>query len=193
MKQLFVFLVATILLLIGCGNKTAEKSADTAVADSLMNETAVVGQVEKVYKYLNDIRQYYLDTPEDQIEDKVWERPDVYFSTQEWQQLRLVADSIDRECEGGGAFDFGDNGPFDPWLYDCFEGAATVENIKVVLNDDGTAQADFGIRDATTIGNIPLRWLLRVENGEWRVADIIFLKNDTIGLLQHLKSYCGEE
>lgn len=184
-----IFLAAASLMLLGCGSKTTEQPDAVSTPDSLLNEEAVVHQVEKVYQYLNDIRQYYLTTPVEELDDRKWERADVYFSTREWQLLRRVVDSIDREGECGGFYNFGDNGPLDPWLYDCFEGEVTVENIRVLLQDDGTAQADLTIRDATTIGNIPLHWLLRIEDGEWKVANIFFVKDDNYDLLQNMKDY----
>ena len=54
---------------------------------------------------------------------------------------------------------------------------------------NGTAEVRFLVKDAVTIKGTPMRWLMRVEDGEWRVANIFFEKNDGMDLLESLRGY----
>jgi hypothetical protein len=114
---------------------------------------------------------------------------DERFGSKEWQRVRKEVEAVDRECECGGFFDFGDEGPLDAWTYDCFEGTVSANDIKVKLLPNGTAEVHFLVKDAVTIKGTPMRWLMRVEDGEWRVANIFFEKNDGMDLLESLRGY----
>lgn len=146
-------------------------------------------QVENVYKYIEDIRRYYLDTPSEKIVDEKWQTADNLFGSRSWRNLRSRVDAIDQECERGGFLVFGDKGPFDAWTYDCTEGKVTPQDIVVYFTDDNAATVNFQIKDATTIDPVPMSWMMCKENGEWRVDDIVFLKDDYIDLRDVMEDY----
>lgn len=119
MKKLMILAVAA-LTWTACGNKTnnaAPTDADSTqvfeVPDTLNTVKAVASQVDSVYAYWNYQRQNY---------KKGMPTLDERFGTREWQQVRNDAAEVDRDCECGGFFDFGDEGPLNPWVYDCYEG-----------------------------------------------------------------------
>ena len=187
-KNILLFAVP-LLMLSACGGQTKKEASDAdstqvlEVPDTLNTVEAVVKQVNAVYEYWNDLRLHY---------DEKKPTVDELFGTKEWQQVREDAWAADRDCECGGFFDFGDEGPLDPWVYDCYEGTVSANDIEAKILPDGTAEVKFLVKDAVTIKGIPMRWLMRVEDGEWRVANIIFEKDGGIDLLESLKDY-GEE
>ena len=65
-------------------------------------------------------------------------------------------------------------------------------DIEAKILPDGTAEVKFLVKDAVTPKGIPMRWLMRVEDGEWRVANIIFEKDGGIDLLESLRDYGRE-
>ena len=69
------------------------------VPDRLNNVESVIKQVNAVYDYWNELRQNY-----DEKKPTVDER----FGTKEWLLVREAAWKVDRDCECGGFFDFGD-------------------------------------------------------------------------------------
>ena len=150
--------------------------------DTLYNEDAVIAQVNAVYDYWNELRTNF-------DENKPYVTVDDRFGTKEWRQVRDEVAAIDRECECGGFFDFGDEGPLDAWTYDCYEGAIGADSIQVKLQPDSTAEARFLVRDAVTINGIPIRWLMKIEDGEWRVANIFFVKDNDLDILQNMRDY----
>lgn len=175
------------LMCAACGNKTgatsgaeADSTGVTEVPDTLHSVEAVIRQVNAVYDYWNDLREHY---------DENKPTVDELFGSKEWQQVRSKVEAIDRECECGGYFDFGDNGPLNPWIYDCFEGRVSADSISAKLLPDGSAEVNFLVRDAVTIQGIPIRWLMRVEECQWRVADIFFVQNNNLDLLSDMQSY----
>lgn len=179
------------LMCVACGNKTgatsgaeADSTGVTEVPDTLHSVEAVIRQVNAVYDYWNDLREHY---------DENKPTVDELFGSKEWQQVRSKVEAIDRECECGGNFDFGDNGPLNPWIYDCFEGRVSADSISVKLLPDDSAEVNFLVRDAVTIQGIPIRWLMRVEDGQWRVADIFFVQNDNLDLLSDMQSYADND
>ena len=183
--------MVAMLTLAGCGNKTSGEApvADSTevvneVQDSLNTVEAVVRQVNAVYDYLNELREHY-----DENKPSLDER----FGSKEWQRVRKMVEDVDRECECGGFFDFGDEGPLNAWVYDCFEGAVSANDIKAKLLSDGTAEVSFLVKDAVTTKGVPLRWLMRVEDGEWRVHNIIFVKDDNMDLLENMQAYVDYE
>ena len=143
-------------------------------------EEAVVDQVNAVFDYWNELRE-----SNDEKKPSVDER----FGTKEWQQVREDAWAVDKDCECGGFFDFGDEGPLDPWVYDCYEGTVSANDIKAKILPNGTAEVKFLVKDAVTTKGIPMRWLMRKEDGEWRVANIIFENDGGIDLLESLRNY----
>jgi hypothetical protein len=150
--------------------------------DTLYNEDAVIAQVNAVYDYWNDLRTNF-------DENKPYVTVDNRFGTKEWRQVRDEVAAIDRECECGGFFDFGDEGPLDAWTYDCYEGAIGADSIQVKLQPDSTAEVRFLVKDAVTIKGIPIRWLMKIEDGEWRVANIFFVKDNDLDILQNMRDY----
>ena len=185
------YLLVGLLALAACGNKTNTTVSDAdstavvnEVADTLNSVEAVVRQVDAVYAYWNDLREHF-----DENRPSVDER----FGTKEWQQVRKEVEAIDRECECGGFFDFGDQGPLDAWVYDCYEGTVSANDIQVQLQPDGTADVRFLVKDAVTLKGIPIRWLMRVEDGQWRVANIIFVNDDNFDLLTGMQGYVTYE
>lgn len=150
--------------------------------DTLYNEDAVIAQVNAVYDYWNELRTNF-------DENKPFVTVDDRFGTKEWRQVRDEVAAIDRECECGGFFDFGDEGPLDAWTYDCYEGAIGADSIQVKLQPDSTAEVRFLVKDAVTIKGIPIRWLMKIEDGEWRVANIFFVKDNDLDILQNMRDY----
>ena len=150
--------------------------------DTLYNEDAVIAQVNAVYDYWNELRTNF-------DENQAYVTVDDRFGTKEWRQVRDEVAAIDRECECGGFFDFGDEGPLDAWTYDCYEGAIGADSIQVKLQPDSTAEARFLVKDAVTIKGIPIRWLMKIEDGEWRVANIFFVKDNDLDILQNMRDY----
>lgn len=187
MKKILYTLI--LVLIAACGNKTnsAASDADSTVVnevpDTLNTVEAVEKQVDAVYAYWNELRQHY-----DENKPSLDER----FGSKEWQRVRNEVAAIDRECECGGFFDFGEEGPLDPWTYDCYEGAVSANDIQVKLQPDGTAEVRFLVKDAVTIEGIPMRWLMRVEDGQWRVANIFFEKDDNFDILTNMRAYADD-
>ena len=194
MKKIIYTLIPMILMLAflaiaSCGNKTSNAASDAdstvvnEVPDTLNTVEAVEKQVDAVYAYWNELRQHY-----DENKPSLDER----FGSKEWQRVRNEVAAIDRECECGGFFDFGEEGPLDPWLYDCYEGVVSANDIQVKLQPDGTAEVRFLVKDAVTIEGIPMRWLMRVEDGQWRVANIFFEKDDNFDILTNMRAYADD-
>ena len=187
MKKILYTLIP--VLIVACGSKTnsAASDADSTVVnevpDTLNTVEAVEKQVDAVYAYWNELRQHY-----DENKPSLDER----FGSKEWQRVRNEVAAIDRECECGGFFDFGEEGPLDPWLYDCYEGVVSANDIQVKLQPDGTAEVRFLVKDAVTIEGIPMRWLMRVEDGQWRVANIFFEKDDNFDILTNMRAYADD-
>ena len=127
MKKI-VFLIIAFAATISCGSKTMSTPSDAAstkeseVSGSQNNVAAVVKQVNAIYDYWNDLKDHY-----DENKPSVDER----FGSKEWWQIRQEVAAIDRECECGGFFDFGEEGPLDPWTYDCYEGTVSANDIQV--------------------------------------------------------------
>lgn len=185
MKKLMIF-AAIVLTWTACGNKTNSATTDAdstqvfEVPDTLNTVEAVIKQVNAVYDHWNAMRENYKEG---------MPSLDELFGTKEWQQVVAQADSVTRECECGGFFDFGDEGPLDPWLYDCYEGRVSADSIEAKILPNGMADVKFLVKDAMTIKGIPMRWLMRVEDGAWRVANIFFEKDGGMDLLQGMKEY----
>jgi len=187
MKKI-VFLLFAIVAMTSCGNKTKNAASDVdsttvevdEVPDTLNNVEAVMKQVDAVYDYWNQLREHY---------DENLPSVDERFGSREWWQVRQEVAAIDRECECGGFFDFGDEGPLDAWTYDRYEGTVSANDIKVTLLSDGTADVRFLVKDAVTIKGIPIRWLMQVENGQWRVANIFFEKDNHFDILMNMRAY----
>lgn len=185
-----VFLMMALVAMTSFANKTKSNASDadstvvTEMSDTLNNVEAVERQVNAVYAYWNDLRQY-------DGEDKPC--VDELFGSKEWWRVRKEVVEIDRACECGGFFDFGEEGPLDPWTYDCYEGYVSANDIKVKLQPDGTAEVNFLVKDAATPKGVPMRWLMCVEGGQWRVANIFFVKDDNMDILMNMREYVDYE
>ena len=177
------------LIAVACGNKTNSEASDAdstevhEVSDTLNTVEAVEKQVDAVYDYWNELREHY-----DENKPSVDER----FGSKEWWQVRQQVAAIDRECECGGFFDFGEEGPLDPWTYDCYEGYVSANDIQVKLLPDSTTEVRFFVKDAVTTKGVPIRWLMQVEDGQWRVANIFFEKDDNLDILKNMRAYAEE-
>ena len=196
MKKVLLFMMGMLLMavgLTGCkyfkpldgpgmerDSSDADSTAVNEVPDTLNTVEAVEKQVNAVYAYWNEQREHY-----DENKPSI----DELFGTKEWQQVRNEVIAIDRECECGGFFDFGDEGPLDPWTYDCYEGYVSANDIQVKLQPNGTAEVRFLVKDAVTTKGIPMRWLMQVEDGQWRVANIFFEKEDNFDILMNMRAY----
>ena len=185
-----VFLMMALVAMTSFANKTKSNASDadstvvTEMSDTLNNVEAVERQVNAVYAYWNDLRQY-------DGEDKPC--VDELFGSKEWWRVRKEVVEIDRACECGGFFDFGEEGPLDPWTYDCYEGYVSANDIKVKLQPDGTAEVNFLVKDAATPKGVPMRWLMCVEDGQWRVANIFFVNDDNMDILMNMREYVDYE
>ena len=196
MKKVLLFMLGMLLMVVGLtGCKyfkpldgpgmerdpaDADSTAVNEVPDTLNTVEAVEKQVNAVYAYWNEQREHY-----DENKPSI----DELFGTKEWQQVRNEVIAIDRECECGGFFDFGDEGPLDPWTYDCYEGYVSANDIQVKLQPNGTAEVRFLVKDAVTTKGIPMRWLMQMEDGQWRVANIFFEKEDNFDILMNMRAY----
>ena len=192
MKKIIMMMFAVVAI-TSCGNKTmvstnrpnsAASDADSTIVnevpDTLNTVEAVVKQVDAVYAYWNELRQHY-----DENKPSI----DELFGSKEWQRVSNEVAAIDRECECGGFFDFGDEGPLDPWTYDCYEGTVSADSIQVKMQSDGMAEVRFLVKDAVTIKGVPMRWLMQVEDGQWKVANIFFEKDDNLDILMNMRAY----
>lgn len=184
-----LFMIFALVAIISCGNKTNSAASDAdstivnEVSDTLYTVEAVEKQVNAVYAYWNELREHY-DENKPSIDD--------LFGSKEWQRVRNEVIAIDRECECGGFFDFGDEGPLNPWVYDCYEGAISVDSIQVTMQPDGTADVRFLVKDAVTIKGVPMRWLMQVEDGQWRIANVFFVKDDNLDILTNMRAYAED-
>ena len=193
MKKIIMTMFALVAI-TSCGNKTSNDRPDSAASDAdstVVNEVpdtlntveAVVKQVNAVYAYWNELRGHY-------DENKPW--IDDLFGSKEWQRVSNEVAAIDRECECGGFFDFGEEGPLNPWVYDCYEGTVSADSIQVKMQPDGTAEVRFLVKDAVTIKGVPMRWLMQVEDGQWKVANIFFEKDDNFDILMNMRAYADD-
>ena len=195
MKKI-VFMMLALAAITSCGNKTtvstnspnnAASDADSIVVnevpDTLNTVEAVEKQVNAVYAYWNEQRAHY-----DENKPSI----DELFGSKEWQRVRNEVIAIDRECECGGFFDFGEEGPLDPWLYDCYEGIVSADSIRVNLQPNGTAEVRLLVKDAVTTKGVPMRWLMQVEDGQWRVANIFFENEDNFDILMNMRAYADD-
>ena len=48
------------------------------------------------------------------------------------------------------------------------------------------------VKDAVTIKGVPMRWLMQVEDGQWKVANIIFEKDDSFDILMNMRAYVDD-
>ena len=168
-------MIFALVAITSCGNKTNSAASD---ADSTaINEVPdTQNTVEAVVKQVN--AGHY-------DENKPW--IDDLFGSKEWQRVSNEVAAIDREC--GGFFDFGEEGPLNPWVYDCYEGTVSADSIQVKMQPDGTAEVRFLVKDAVTIKGVPMRWLMQVEDGQWKVANIFFEKDDNFDILMNMRAY----
>ena len=187
--SLKLFMMFALVAITSCGSKTNSSTSDAdstvvnEVSDTLNIEETVEKQVKAVYAYWNEQREHY---------DENKPSMDELFGSKEWQRVRNEVIAIDRECECGGFFDFGDEGPLDPWTYDCYEGAVRADSIQVKMQPSGTAEVSFLVKDAVTIKGVPIRWLMQVEDGQWRVANIFFEKDDNFDILMNMRAYVDD-
>ena len=187
--SLKLFMMFALVAITSCGSKTNSSTSDAdstvvnEVSDTLNIEETVEKQVKAVYAYWNEQREHY---------DENKPSMDELFGTKEWQRVRNEVIAIDRECECGGFCDFGDEGPLDPWTYDCYEGAVRADSIQVKMQPNGTAEVSFLVKDAVTIKGVPIRWLMQVEDGQWRVANIFFEKDDNFDILMNMRAYVDD-
>ena len=191
--KMIIMMMFALVAITSCGNKTkvstnrlnsaasdAESTVVNEVPDTLNTVEAVVKQVDAVYAYWNELRQHY-----DENKPSI----DELFGSKEWQRVSNEVAAIDRECECGGFFVFGDDGPLDPWTYDCYEGTVSADSIQVKMQSDGMAEVRFLVKDAVTIKGVPMRWLMQVEDGQWKVANIFFEKDDNLDILMNMRAY----
>ena len=172
MKKI-LFLLFAIAAITSCSKKTnvstiRPNNASSEVDSIVANKTDTLNTVEAVKNQVNAVYAY-------------------------WQRVRNEVIAIDRECECGGFFDFGDEGPLDPWTYDCYEGMVSADSIQIKMHPNGTADVRFLVKDAVTIKGIPIRWLMQVEDGQWKVANIFFEKDDNFDILMNMRAYADHE
>ena len=148
-----ILMISAVMMLMACGGQTKNETSDEdstqvfEVPDTLNTVEAVVKQVNAVYAYWNKQREHY---------DEKAPTVDELFGTKEWQQVREDAWAADKDCECGGFFDFGDNGPLDPWVYDCYEGVVTAYDFDAEILPNGMAEVKFLVRDAVSTQGVPM-------------------------------------
>ena len=180
-KKSFLILFAILAVAFVSQSGSAAFAAVNEVPDSLNTVEAVERQVDAVYAYWNELREHY---------DENKPSTDDLFGSKEWQRVRNEVAAIDHECECGGFFETDEEeGPLDPWTYDCYEGYVSANDIQVKLLPNGTAEVRFLVKDAVTIEGIPIRWLMQVEDGQWRVANIFFENDDNYDILNNMRAY----
>ena len=180
-KKSFLILFAILAVAFVSQSGSAAFAAVNEVPDSLNTVEAVERQVDAVYAYWNELREHY---------DENKPSTDDLFGSKEWQRVRNEVAAIDHECECGGFFETDEEeGPLDPWTYDCYEGYVSANDIQVKLQLNGTAEVRFLVKDAVTTKGIPMRWLMQVEDGQWRVANIFFEKEDNFDILMNMRAY----
>ena len=192
MMKKILFMFFAVVAITSCRNTGVTRQSEDSLAQEQENEVsdtlntveAIEKQVNAVYAYWNEQREHY-----DENNSSI----DELFGSKEWQQVRNEVAAIDRECECGGFFDFGDEGPLDPWTYDCYEGAVSADSIQVKMLPDSTAEVRFLVKDAVTIKGIPIRWIMQMEDGQWRVANIFFEKEDNFDILMNMRAYIDSE
>ena len=192
MMKKILFMFFAVVAITSCRNTGVTRQSEDSLAQEQENEVsdtlntveAIEKQVNAIYAYWNEQREHY-----DENNPSI----DELFGSKEWQQVRNEVAAIDRECECGGFFDFGDEGPLDPWTYDCYEGAVSADSIQVKMLPDSTAEVRFLVKDAVTIKGVPIRWLMQVEDGQWRVANIFFEKEDNFDILMNMRAYIDSE
>ena len=192
MMKKILFMFFAVVAITSCRNTGVTRQSEDSLAQEQENEVsdtlntveAIEQQVNAVYAYWNEQREHY-----DENNPSI----DELFGSKEWQQVRNEVAAIDRECECGGFFDFGDEGPLDPWTYDCYEGAVSADSIQVKMLPDSTAEVRFLVKDAVTIKGIPIRWIMQMEDGQWRVANIFFEKEDNFDILMNMRAYIDSE
>jgi hypothetical protein len=192
MMKKILFMFFAVVAITSCRNTGVTRQSEDSLAQEQENEVsdtlntveAIEKQVNAVYAYWNEQREHY-----DENNPSI----DELFGSKEWQQVRNEVAAIDRECECGGFFDFGDEGPLDPWTYDCYEGAVSADSIQVKMLPDSTAEVRFLVKDAVTIKGIPIRWIMQMEDGQWRVANIFFEKEDNFDILMNMRAYIDSE
>ncbi len=180
MKKSFLILFAILAVAFVSQSGSTAFAAVHEVPDTLNTVEAVERQVDAVYDYWNGQREHY---------DETLPSVDERFGTKEWWRVRQEVAAIDRTCECDGFFNFDEEGPLNPWVYDCYEGTVSANDIQVKLQPDGTAEVRFLVKDAVTIKGIPIRWLMQVEDGQWRVANIFFENDDNYDILNHMRAY----
>ena len=192
MRKKILFMFFAVVAITSCRNTGVTRQSEDSLAQEQENEVsdtlntveAIEKQVNAIYAYWNEQREHY-----DENNPSI----DELFGSKEWQQVRNEVAAIDRECECGGFFDFGDEGPLDPWTYDCYEGAVSADSIQVKMLPDSTAEVRFLVKDAVTIKGIPIRWIMQMEDGQWRVANIFFEKEDNFDILMNMRAYIDSE
>ena len=158
-------MIFALVAITSCGNKTTNSAASDA--DSIViNEVSDTLNIVEAVPWIDDL-----------------------FGSKEWQRVSNEVAAIDRECECGGFFDFGEEGPLNPWVYDCYEGTVSADSIQVKMQPDGTAEVRFLVKDAVTIKGVPMRWLMQVEDGQWKVANIFFENDDDFDILMNMRAY----
>lgn len=183
MKKSFLMSFALLAVAFVSQSGSAAFAAVHEVSDSLNTVEAVERQVDAVYDYWNGLREHY-----DETRPSVDER----FGTKEWWRVRQEVAAIDRTCQCDGFFNMDGEGPLDPWTYDCYEGTVSADSIQVRMQPDGTAEVRFLVKDAVTIKGIPMRWLMQVEEGQWRVANIFFVKDENFDILMNMRAYVDD-
>ena len=179
MKKLILFSVLAVAC-VACGSKAGDPASEadsTMVADlpdSLNSEEAVVRRVKAVYDYLDSWKEGQPSADE-------------RFGTKEWKRQLDEVYKVDSECECGGFFDFGDEGPVSAWTYEFHEGGVFADSIRAKLLSAGKADVSFLLKDAKHAKGTPIRWLMCVEDGEWRVSDIVL--PDSLHLASTMKEY----
>ena len=172
-KILYMFVP---MMLMACGGQKSPQdgghgigidSASIVVDDTLNTVEAVKKQVNAVYAYWNELRVHY-DEGKPSVDD--------LFGSKEWQRVNNEVLAVDSVCECGGFFDFGDEGPLNPWVYDCYEGAISVDSIQVTMLPDGTADVRFLVKDAV----------------KWRIANVFFVKDDNLDILTNMRAYAED-
>ena len=158
----------------GCGNKAGGASVGDGstdqevfdVPDTLNNVEAVIKQVKAAYDYMNKENQLWLDTQ---------------FGTKEWQKTIAEVDKIEASGEEGDRFFI--NG-FIPWTFDLQEGNVQVKNIKAEILENGMAEATFTLANEVD-EDVDMHWLLKVEDGQWRVQTIFDGDDDMLANMRN--------
>ena len=174
MNKTIILSAALLLLLSACGSKNNQPadSMDTVEvaleqpSDSLIAVQEVTDLVAAVYDYLANYQE-----GQPSLDER--------FGNEEWRAAAAALNETDKDADDPL---FSDG--YNPWSLDLYEGRITPDSITARLMDNGMAVASFKLKDAMSKTGLPVTWVLKKENDEWRVKTIIDGNDDYLEMMR---------